>query len=116
MTAAELADTIRRYRYNYATEDELQRGLEAALRSEGLHVTREVQLGCGRIDLMVDRVGVEVKIDGTAASALHQLGRYAKDPAVDELVLVTSRTRHAGLRVVDLAVPFEVVVLTGVGL
>jgi hypothetical protein len=46
-----------------------------------------------RIDFMVGRVGIELKVDGGNAEVLRQLDRYAASPDVDALVLITSRRR-----------------------
>lgn len=46
-----------------------------------------------RIDFMVGRVGIELKVDGGSAEVLRQLDRYAASPDVDALVLISSRRR-----------------------
>lgn len=90
-----LHDAVARTRFTYNDEDELQEALAMVLRARGLDVRREVRLNSrDRIDLLVGRVGVEVKIAGKPVSVLRQLARYAESPELDELVLVTSRVRH----------------------
>lgn len=82
-------------RFNYASEEDLQQGLAVALAAAGFDVEREVRLdNRSRIDLLVGRVGIEVKVAGAATSVLRQLRRYALSDRIDGLVLVTSRVRH----------------------
>lgn len=92
-TLDQVLDAIRGHRFRYSDEEELQEGLAAALASVGLEVEREVRFDKGsRIDLLVGRVGIEVKVKGGVAEVLRQLCRYA--PHVDELVLVTIKASH----------------------
>lgn len=99
--SAELvAAAIRRFSYRFATENDLQQGVEAALVTAfpGEAVEREVRLTpADRIDLMVDGVGVECKIAGRPESLVRQCNRYLLLPQVEELVIVSSRARHLGL-------------------
>src|SRR5258708_35581089 len=83
---APIIDVLATHRFSYATEDDLQRGLAAALAGAGFDVEREVRLdNRSRIDLLVGRVGVEVKVAGAATSVLRQLRRYALSDRVDGL-------------------------------
>ncbi len=108
-----VADAIRAFDFRYGDEDQLQQGLAAALESEGFDVQREVRLNArDRIDLMVDRVGIEVKVAGATASVGRQLARYAQHD-LDGLVLVTNKLRHSPP---ELPIPVEVVCLTGASL
>jgi hypothetical protein len=56
---------------------------------------REVRVLGGVIDFVVgggmDRIGVEIKIKGKRADITRQLARYAEDPDLHGLVLVTAR-------------------------
>lgn len=47
-----------------------------------------------RIDFVVGRVGLELKVDGAPAAVLRQLDRYAKAEQLDAVVLVTTRRSH----------------------
>lgn len=82
-------------RFLWSTEDDLQRGLAQALEGKGYVVEREVRLNSrDRIDLVVDRVGIEVKIAGAARDVERQLGRYLESDRIDELVLITAKAAH----------------------
>jgi hypothetical protein len=86
---------IRNHRFRYSSEDRLQEGIALALTSRGYSVQREVRLDSHcRIDLVVARIGIEVKIAGTAADVHRQIARYLRSDQLDALVLVTSRVRH----------------------
>lgn len=58
---------------------------------------RDRSKGPDRIDFVVDRIGVELKVDGGFAEVLRQLGRYARHDSIDGLVLVSTRRRLAGM-------------------
>ena len=112
--AAPVVAALRRLRCRFANEDQLQAMLAAGLTQLGFAVTREIALGPGmRIDLLVGRVGIEVKISGQTTSVARQLRRYATSDLVDELVLVTSCPRHAGVSSLIDGTPVHVVVLAG---
>lgn len=77
--------------YNITTEATLQHGIEEALRQSGMDFTREVRLAStDRIDFLIGRVGIEVKIKGTKAALIRQLLRYAQHDQIDTLLLVTT--------------------------
>lgn len=87
-------------RFTWASEDDLQRGLAAALDAAGLPVEREVRLsGADRIDLRVGRVGIEVKVAGSWRDVERQMCRYAASDSLDAVVLVTSKPGHTRARV-----------------
>lgn len=95
LTADKVCLLLGAFRFTFATENELQQGLADALTSLGLDPEREVRLGAaGRIDLLVDGVGIEVKVTGQRSRVSAQLSRYAERPEVRELLLVTTRARH----------------------
>lgn len=87
----DVALTLASARFSWASEKDLQDGIEQLLREKDLEYQREVQLSNGVIDFMVGDVGVEVKIKGQLKAVLSQLRRYAADPKVASLVLVTGR-------------------------
>jgi hypothetical protein len=87
-----LVAALRTRRYRYANEDDLQLGITQVLTLERVPFVREVRLAPReKIDFMVGRIGVEVKIKGSFSSVARQLLRYA--PHVDALVLVTGRSQ-----------------------
>lgn len=95
MTAAEVADLLRGYRFRFTDEDSLQALVLGALEREGLEATREVRLDQrNRVDVLVGAIVVEVKVAGMAADVARQLARYARFEQVKGIVLVTSRARH----------------------
>lgn len=111
--AAAVADTIRRYRFLYRDEGQLQESLATVLAGAGHTVQREVILPrAGRIDFVVDDgIGIEVKVDGPAAAVARQLRRYASSPAINALILVTTRVRHTRVPAEINGKPIQVVTL-----
>jgi hypothetical protein len=98
MTLDEVVDVIRGHRFAYVDEDELQRGIAAALTAHGMTVEREVRLDArSRLDLLVGRIGIEVKVGGSAGALCRQVTRYAESDRLDAIVAVTSRVRHLAL-------------------
>ena len=118
MNVADLAALIRGHRFRYVNEDQLQEGIAAALRELGCEVRREVALdgGRGRLDLLCDRIGVEVKVAGPTARLLAQITRYLRNDAIDGIVVVSISPRHTNLPKVVAGKPVEVVNLTAGGL
>lgn len=87
---------IATFRFNFVTEEELHRGLAELFVLTGLQAEAEVVLAPGdRIDFLIESIGVEAKISGSATEILRQLQRYAASPRVSELVLVTRKLQHA---------------------
>jgi hypothetical protein len=112
MTAAELAEILRGYRFHYWKESVLQEGVEMCLKLQDLDYSREMRLGPrSRIDFLVEGVGLEIKTAGSADSVLRQLARYAGFDAIEGLVLVTNKLRHTFPSEID-GKPLEIVRLT----
>ena len=106
MTAEAVADRIAAHRFAYTCERDLQDAL-AVLFPEAC---REVRLGAaGVIDLVVGRVGVEVKVDGSMPAVARQVDRYARSGLLDAVVVVTNRAKHRAVAGVVTAVPVTVV-------
>jgi hypothetical protein len=98
VTAQTLVDVVRVCRFHYRDEDQLQQGLAAAFATTGLPVEREVRITPkDRLDFLVGRTAVEVKVAGQPESVLRQLQRYAASDRVDDLILITTRARHCSL-------------------
>ncbi len=99
-------------RFRFATEKDLQAGIAGLLAEAGVPFAREARLAPGDvIDFLVGgappaagpagpappdlpRVGLEVKLGGTATAVAAQLLRYAASPELAGLLLVTARSRH----------------------
>lgn len=105
LAARRLRDWVLTTPMPFTAEADLQLALAARLEAEAqlghpiAGYTREVSLDQhNRIDFVVNvesiRVGVEVKIGGSLSSVLRQLTRYADFPEIDELLLITTRSRH----------------------
>lgn len=82
---------------SHATEAELHRLVETALRLGGEVFQHEVRLGPrNRIDFLVDGgIGIEIKRGKPPMLPLvNQLTRYAASPRITELVVVVERNLH----------------------
>lgn len=91
-----LRNTLSRFQFHYANEDELQRGIAAALESADMAYLREYQLTPqDRLDFLVDDLAIEVKIGSSAAAVLRQIARYAQHEKIAGILLVTARGHHA---------------------
>lgn len=79
-------------------ESELASAVARLLTEAGIPFEQEYRLSSrDRIDFMVGSVGVELKVEGSPADIIRQLHRYAEHDAIEELVLVTTRRKHAFL-------------------
>lgn len=108
---------LRALHFRYVNEDELQRGLWAALRNLGYDVKREAIIdGRSRLDFLIGGIAIEVKVAGRTVSVVRQLARYAEHPDVDALILVTTRLRHSDIPSVMSGKPVRVVAITLGGL
>lgn len=94
-TLAQVAQAVRAYRFRYVSEDELQRGLHAALTQAGIPCEREVRLDAAcRVDMLCGRVAVEAKTSGSPDATARQLRKYLDTGKIDGVVLVTARVNH----------------------
>lgn len=91
-----LVEALRSVRFRFSSEEDLQLGIDQLLRKREIVFEREVRLGPhDRIDFLVEGgIGIEVKIDGSAAELGRQALRYALHERVREIVLVTTRASH----------------------
>lgn len=114
-TSAAIAAVLRGHRYLFDDEIELQDGLEDALSANGIAGEREVRLSSrDRIDFLIGRVGIEVKIGGNVDSLVRQLTRYAHSDQIDELIAVVSRPKLSAVPGTVAGVPVQVVFVGGV--
>ena len=89
--AAAIIEHLRAYRFRLNTERVLQDEMEEALRAGSFPVSREHRLpGAGIIDIMVGRVGIEAKIDGSKREIFRQCSRYCDHDDVGALILATN--------------------------
>jgi DNA-binding MurR/RpiR family transcriptional regulator len=97
----ELRNCLAGFRFNYANEADLQRGIEQVLVKKGFIVKREVHLLSeqgnliGRLDFLIDGdVVIETKVDGSAAELMRQIARYAQSSTVKAILVVSDRASH----------------------
>ncbi len=91
-TPEDLGRALMGRRFTYTNEYELQDQIARVLAEESYAFTREVRLSTtDRIDFMVGRIGIEVKVAGNSRRHIAQLRRYARHPQVHGLLLVTAR-------------------------
>lgn len=109
----QIAQELRSVKFTYADEIQLHEGIEAVLTQAGFEPQREVRLGeRDRIDFLIGDVGIEVKIGGSAASAVRQLTRYAEHDEIGSLIFASTKRTHAS-DMVRVEKPVEFVVLNG---
>ena len=93
-----IVEELLRHVFHHVDEAELQEGIWEVLVRAGLDPQREVHLDArSRIDFVVGRIGIEVKVDGSLSALIRQAMRYAKYDALDELVIVTTLSRHLNM-------------------
>ena len=98
MTGAQIAEMVAVVTFTFRDETELQEALGHILEGAGLTVEREVKLnGTDRIDFVVGRVGIEVKVGGAGLNVARQLQRYARSDRIDEILLISHAARHTAL-------------------
>lgn len=114
---AALADVlleIRRQRFLYTCEKELQDGLAEMLDGLGIPYQREHPLTpTDRIDFLLEEgVGLEVKVQESLTSVTRQLHRYSMCSAITKLILVTTRMAHRKMPAEMSGKPVEVAYLS----
>ncbi|GAA1983354.1 hypothetical protein [Amycolatopsis minnesotensis] len=113
VAAAAIAYRLAGFRFTWADEHALQDSIADVLTTAGWPVRREVRLGPrSRIDFVVGRIGVEVKVAGTPETVTRQLQRYAHSSELDELVLATTRATHRIVPPVLAGTPVTIAYLT----
>jgi hypothetical protein len=96
MNARELKGLLTSYRIDCTDELTLQDGIARILTERAIPFEREYRLGPrDRPDFYVSGVAVECKVGGSVTELIRQLARYAEHESVSELLVVTSRLRHA---------------------
>lgn len=74
-----------------ANEKELQQEMARLFEKAGMAFAREVPTGFGPVDFVINRVAVEVKVDGSAVRIFRQLARYLRSEVLLGAVLVTTK-------------------------
>jgi len=96
----DIAELIGGYRFSYTSEVQLHAHIAAVLTDARFGFEQEVTMASrDRINFLIDGVGIEVKIQGSYATVLAQLQRYAASPRVDALLLVTTIATHLAMPV-----------------
>ena len=89
---------LRMSAFTYYDEASLQDAISQALTRAALTHTREVRLSRhDRVDFMVGRTAIEVKVAGSWTALAQQVQRYAASPDVDAIIVVTTRATHTML-------------------
>ncbi len=92
MEAEALTRLLSGKRMRCSTERALQDDVESVLAEAGADFVREHRFGPrDRIDFLVGRTGLEIKIKGGAREIHRQCARYCERPEIDALVLATTR-------------------------
>ena len=112
MNARDLRDLLGSFRFQYADEIQLQDGIARVLKDSHIEFEREFRLSQrDRIDFMVEKVGIEVKVGHPLASVMRQVHRYMQSSEVEELLVVTNRCRHSIIPQIINDKPVEVLFL-----
>jgi hypothetical protein len=113
MTTPEIAALLAARAYHWQNEKELQRGIGMVLTEAGVVFVPEVSITRkDRIDFLVGKIGIEIKVGGSLAAVTRQLFRYAECPEIDSLVLVTTKQAHRNMPNEILGKPLHVVWLS----
>ncbi|MGE0444527.1 MAG: hypothetical protein AB7P99_04810 [Vicinamibacterales bacterium] len=99
---ARVASGLRRWRLPIGDEIRLHHALDRVLRQilPAEEISPEHALSeASRIDYYLPRVqvGIEVKVKGSPSEVARQLDRYADEPGIGQLVLITGRVRLAAI-------------------
>lgn len=115
VTAEEIRDALKAYRFRYSTEKDLQAGIERALQAAKIPYEREKDLGgdLGILDFVVERIGVEIKTKGSPSQVARQLQRYCQSKDIDEIILVTGKVSLGDLPPLLNGKPIHLVALWG---
>lgn len=97
MKAIDLISVLREWKLPTWDEKAMQLALSDVLTQSNIVFERERKLVGGIIDFLAGSVGVECKIGSTYASVAEQLLRYAENPEVAEIILVTTIASHRKL-------------------
>lgn len=94
---AHIDSILRQQEFHFHNEQELQNGIAVTLTEAMVQFEREALIGAAtesRVDFLIGRIALEVKVGGGVAPVMRQLDRYAHCEGIDAIILVTSRLRH----------------------
>lgn len=106
---------LQSYRYRYTDEASLHRAIEEVLVREHYTYLHEHSLDpANRVDFYLEGLVIEVKIDGTFATALRQVDRYCDLDAVTGVLLATTQRWSSSADIPPMlrAKPFAIAQLT----
>lgn len=111
----DVVSILRRSRFRFSNEADLQAGIAEALTRADVAFEREVRLSTrDRVDFLVGpSLALEIKVDGAPSAVLRQLMRYAMCPRIGRIVLATTRSQHRQLPGSVNDKPLDVVCLAG---
>lgn len=93
-----IASTLRKYRFRFNSEAELQEGIAGVFTLNGIAFVREYRIDTkSRLDFMADGIAVETKTAKSRADLIRQIHRYAQCQDVTGIVVVSAKARHATL-------------------
>ena len=84
---------LRRLMVRPGPESLLAEDVNRALTEAGVAFRPEAKLSNGRVDILAGSTAVELKVTATKKNMLKQLERYAEDPGVEDLILVTASAK-----------------------
>jgi hypothetical protein len=80
------------------TEAELSAAVASLLSRAGIEFEAEVRIDArSRLDFLVGRVAIELKIRGGLSALIRQLDRYAQSDRIDAIAVVTTSRRLGGV-------------------
>jgi hypothetical protein len=96
METLTLCQKLSATKFVFSNEIELHLGIAQLLDSLGVHYQTEVSMTPeDRIDFFLEgKIGIEVKVDGSTPAVTRQLWRYAQQETIDEIILITTRSKH----------------------
>ncbi len=87
-----IAEILRTHCFKHQCEDDLQNAIASVLTNSGITFQREAPLGPrDRVDFLVEKIGIEVKIKGAPTAVARQLNRYVKSDLIESILLVTTK-------------------------
>lgn len=114
VTIDSIIEALNGYKIPFAKESEMQRTIEKILKAEAIPHYREFAFNPkDRIDFLVGKIGIECKVDGSKHAVARQLLRYAEQPEIESLLLITSRATHTFPSNVLLGKEFRVYRISG---